>query len=309
VITRGLNPQVEFGVSRAVNEFCHISVLYSELMPVELATGMLGNKAYKARNAHLRRDEVRLELQRIGPFASESEWYRFATGLMKRGSSGGLAALSGNSNQAELFRKIRQGGLAGFEEIWTEARPRLEEYKEKFESEWSPIGDKVLYRLSRLAKNPWTMDKIRVHFVDCLFGGFGWNDCIGFAAFPDLQVQKKFLAHELSELITPRHIVGEALRKAGLNSEIAHTVVDMLAYFSVRDFLTKPVYPNPERKGIKPNPNYYPAVEKLYPAFELYAENPSIYTGFEELVQDMIAKLKVPKASPLIENDKFQPDA
>ena len=272
-------------------------------MPVELATGMLGNKAYQARNAHLRRDEVRLELQRVGPFASESEWYRFATGLMNRGPSGGLEALSGNSKFAGSFQKIRQGGEAGFEEIWREARSRLEEYKEKFESEWSPISDQVLSHLSTLAKTSWAVDRIRVHFIDCLYGGFGWNDCIGFAAFPDLHVQKKFLAHELSELITPQRLVGDALGKANLNSGITHTIVDMLAYFSVRDFLAKPVYPNPERKGIKPNPNYYPVVKELYPLFELYAENPSIYTDFEELVQDMIAKLKVSKASSLIEND------
>ena len=303
MITRALNPQVQFGVSRVVNEFCHISVLYGELMPIELATGILGNKAYRAQNAHFRRDEVRLELQRVGPFASESEWYRFATGLMKRGPSGGFDALSGNSKLEELFRKIRQGGVAGFEQIWKEARPRLEEYKEKFQSEWSPIGDQVLSRLSTLAKTPWASDRIRVHFIDCLYGGFGWNDCIGFAAFPDLHVQKKFLAHELSELITPRHIVAAALRRADLNSEIAHTIVDMLAYFSVRDFLARPVYPNPERKGIKPNPNYYPAVEELYPAFESYSENPSIYADFEDLVQDMIAKLKVPNASPAIQDD------
>ncbi len=292
MVTRALNPQIEFGVSRIVNEFCHISVLYSELMPVELTTGMLQNKAYQARNAHLRRDEVRLELQRVGPFASESEWYRFVTGLMKRGPSGGFEALSGNSKLAESFREIRQGGVAGFEEIWREARLRLEEYKEKFESEWAPICDQVLSRLSTLAKTSWTVDRIRVHFVDCLYGGFGWNDCIGFAAFPDLQVQKKFLAHELSELVTPQRLVGDALRKANLSPGITHTIVDMLAYLSVRDFLAKPVYPNPERKGIKPNPNYYPAVEELYPEFELYAENPSMYTDFEELVHGMIAKVK-----------------
>jgi len=303
VVSRALNPQVQFGVSRVVNEFCHISVLYTELMPIELATGMLQNKAYQARNAHLRRDEVRLELQKVGTFASESDWYRFATGLMKTAPSGGLEALSGKSKFTELFRKIRQGGVAGFEHIWKEARPRLEEYKEKFQSEWSPIGDQVLSRLSTLAKTPWALDRIPVHFIDCLYGGFGWNDCIGFAAFPDLQVQKKFLAHELSELITPRHIVGDVLRRADLNSEIAHTIVDMLAYFSVRDFLAKPVYPNPERKAIKPNPNYYPAAEELYPAFESYAENPSIYADFEDLVQDMITKLKVPNASPTIQND------
>src|SRR5438445_12540437 len=163
---------------------------------------------------------------------------------MKRAPSGGREALSGNSKLAELFRKIRQGGVAGFEQIWKEARPRLEEYKEKFQSEWSPIGDQVLSRLSTLAKTPWASDRIRVDFIDCLYGGFGWNDCIGFAAFPDLHVQKKFLAHELSELITPQRLVGDALGKANLNSGITHTIVDMLAYFSVRDFLAKPVYPN-----------------------------------------------------------------
>lgn len=269
-------------------------------MPIELATGMLGNKAYQARNAHLRRDEVRLELQRAGPFASESEWYRFATGLMKRGPSGAFEARSGHSKPEESFRKIRQGGVAGFEEVWREVRPRLEEYQEKFAPEWSSISDQVLSRLSALAKTSWTMDKIRVHFIDCLYGGFGWNDCIGFAALPDLQIQKKFLAHELSELITPRQLVGDALREANLNSGIAHTIVDMVAYFSVRDFLARPVNPNPESKGIKPNPNYYPAVKELYPMFELYAENPAIYTDFEELVHDIIVKLS--KSSPMIEN-------
>src|SRR5437899_10205734 len=100
-------------------------------MPAELATGMLKNIAYQARNGHLRRDEVRLELQRVGPFASESEWYGFVTGLMKRGPSGGLEALSESSEPAELFRKIRQEGVAGFDEIWKEVKPRLEEYMEK----------------------------------------------------------------------------------------------------------------------------------------------------------------------------------
>src|SRR5438552_17003360 len=125
VVIRELNPRIEFGVSRVVNEFCHISVLYSELMPVELAKGKLGNKAYQARNAHLRRDEVRLELQRVGPFASDSEWYRFATDLMKRGPSGGFEALSGNSKLAELFGKIRQGGVAVSQHICKEARQPL----------------------------------------------------------------------------------------------------------------------------------------------------------------------------------------
>ncbi len=296
-------PRVEFGISRVVNEFCHISVLYSELMPVELATGILENKAYHARNGHLRRDEVRLELQRAGPFSSESEWYTFVTGLMKRSRSGGFESLSGNGRLAEMFRKIRQGGIHGFEEIWRETRPRLEEYREKFESEWSSISDQVLSRLSLLAKTPWIVDRIRVHFIDCLYGGFAWVDCVGFTPFPNMEVQKKLLAHELSELITPRQILGEALRNASLNPEIAHTVVDMLAYFSVSDFLPKPVFPNPERKGIKPNPNYYPAVKELYPMFEYYAGNPSTYSDFSALVQDMIPRVNRQSVSSTAQND------
>ena len=142
-----------------------------------------------------------------------------------------------------------------------------------------------------MAKTHWKTDKIHVHFIDSLYGGFGWDDCIGFAAFPDMEVQKKFLAHELSELVTPQQIVARALRNAGLNLGTTHTVVDMLAYFSVKDFIAKPVFPNPERKGIKPNQNYYPSVDELFPIFERYAENPSAYPDFESFVDSMIAGL------------------
>jgi hypothetical protein len=292
-----LIPRIEFGVSRVLNEFCHLSVLYSELMPVELAEGMLGNKAYQSRHRSLQRDDLRLELQSAAPFGSQAEWYTFAAGLMKRDGSGGFESLSRTSKFTEIFQKVRLRKEVGFGEIWSETRPRLEEYKDKFESQWSPISEEVLSRLSKFAKTPWRSEKITVHFVDCLWGGFGWDDCIGFAPFPDMEVQKKFLAHELSELITPQRIVSEALRAQGLNLGVTHTVVDMLAYFSVRDFIGKHVFPNPERKGIRPNPNYYLAVEELYPIFESYFENTSKYSGFSSLVQDIVLKLKPAQAS------------
>jgi hypothetical protein len=292
-----LIPGVQFRVSRVLNEFCHLSVLYSELMPVELAEGMLGNRAYQSKHNGLRRDELRFELQRAGPFKSQAEWYMFATGLMKRDSSGGFESLSRTSKFTEIFQKVRLRKEVGFEEIWSETRPGLEEYKDKFESQWSPISERVLSRLSELAKTPWHSEKINVHFVDCLWGGFGWDGCIGFAPFPDMEVQKKFLAHELSELITPQRIVSEALRREGLNLGVTHTVVDMLAYFSVRDFIGNPVFPNPERKGIRPNPNYYPAVEELYPIFKSYSESTSKYSNFSSLVQDLVLKLKPTQAS------------
>jgi len=135
-------------------------------------------------------------------------------------------------------------------------------------------------------------DEIRVHFADCLNGGFAWNDSIAFATLPDIEVQKKFLAHELSELITPSPLVEEELEREGLNLGIIHTVVDMLAYFSVKDFIAKPVNPNIERKGVVPNKNYYPKVEELYPIFSDYSENPSDYDDFASLVKKIVLRLK-----------------
>ncbi len=187
-------PQIRFRLSRVVNEFCRLSVLYADLLPAELRAGMLDNKGYRERNHHLRQDHIRLELQRIGPFVSESGWYEFARGLMKRDQSGGFESLSDNSKFAETFGQIRQLKTIGFERIWRETRPRLEEYKNNFSSKWSPISDRVLSRLSTLAKTPWWTEKIRVHFIDCLNGGFAWSDSVGFATLPDMEVQKKFLA-------------------------------------------------------------------------------------------------------------------
>ncbi len=179
-----------------------------------------------------------------------------------------------------------------FDEIWNETAPRLQDYTATFQRIWSSISDRVLTSLSSLAKEEWDTDDIRVHFVDCLWGGFAWVDSIAFTPFPDMEVQKKFLAHELSELITPSQVVTKKLRETGLNPGITHTVVDMLAYFSVRDFIEKPVFPHPERRGIRPNQNYYPAVDELYPLFEKYALGPSAYTDFETLVDEMISVLK-----------------
>ena len=106
-------------------------------------------------------------------------------------------------------------GSYGWEQMWDLTQSRLEEYKQKFGSAWSPITDSVLSRLSQLSKTEWTIDEIRVHFADCLNGGFAWHDSIAFATLPDIEVQKKFLAHELSELITPTQLVEEELERGG----------------------------------------------------------------------------------------------
>ncbi|OLE90405.1 MAG: hypothetical protein AUF79_10470 [Crenarchaeota archaeon 13_1_20CM_2_51_8] len=284
-------PRIRLEVSSLVNEFCHVSVLYSDCLPLELSSGMLGNKVYASRNSQLRQNNILREFQRA-PISSRS-WYSFARDLMRaRDLKEMVSGWKGREPMTDVFLNILSQGSNGWAQIWDLARPRLEGYKQKFESEWNPISDSVLSRLSQLAKVEWMTDEIRVHFVDCLNGGFAWHDSIAFATLPDVEVQKKFLSHELSELITPSPLVEKELRRARLDPEIAHTVVDMLGYFSVKDFIAKPADPNMERKGVVPNKNYYPKVEELYTLFEEYTKNPSKYDDFSSLVKKIVLRLK-----------------
>ena len=73
---------------------------------------------------------------------------------------------------------------------------------------------------------------------------------------------------------------------------MTHTVVDMIAYFSVKDSIAKPMQPNIERKGVVPNKNYYPKVEELYPIFEEYSKNPSEHDDLGSLVKKIVLRLK-----------------
>ena len=284
-------PRIRLGVSGLVNKFCHFSVLYSDCLPLELSSGMLGNKVYVSRNSQLRKNSILRELQKA-PISPRS-WYAFARDLMRTGDFEEVVSdWKGREPMTDVFLNILSHGSNGWEQIWELTRPRLEEYKQKFGSVWSPITNSVLSRLSQLAKREWMTDEIRVHFVDCLNGGFAWHDSIAFATLPDIEIQKKFLAHELSELITPSQLVEAELERAGLDPGVTHTVVDMLAYSSVKNFIAKPVHPSIERKGVVPNKNYYPKVEELYPIFEDYSKNPSECDDFASLVKKIVLRLK-----------------
>src|SRR5256712_12317123 len=76
-----LVPRIRLEVSSLVNEFCHVSVLYSDCLPLELSSGMLGNKVYASRNSQLRQNNILREFQRA-PISSRS-WYSFARDLMR----------------------------------------------------------------------------------------------------------------------------------------------------------------------------------------------------------------------------------
>jgi len=282
-----LLPKVEFEVNEPLNKFCHISVLYSDLLPDELAKGMLGNKPYQAKHSNLRTDE-NLERLRHAGIISPTAWYSTARTLIRTKSlDEAIASLKPGRPIGQILNIMKQD-VHGYDDIWASTKPRLEQYKQRFVEEWSPISSQVLSRLSLLTKEDWTTtNDILVNFVDCLNGGFAWTDSVAVYPFPDMDVEKKFLAHELSELMTPTSTVIRILADAGLDESISHTVVDMLAFFSVKDFLK-----NLDRKGIKPNPSYYPMANTLFPLLEGYSKDPGAYPNLESFLKGMVPLLE-----------------
>src|SRR5207244_5110687 len=268
------------------NKAAYTSVLYYELLPDELAKGMLGNKAYQAKHSNLRTDE-NLERLRHAGIISPTSWYSMARTFMRTKSlNEAIASLKPGRPVGQLLNIMKQD-VHGYDDIWGSTKPHLEEYKQQFIDEWSPISSQVLSRLSLLTKEDWTVNDLRVNFVDCLNGGFAWTDSIAVYPFPDMDVEKKFLAHELSELMTPTSTVIRILADAGLDESISHTVVDMIAFFSVKDFVK-----NLDRKGIKPNPSYYPMANTLFPLLEGYSKDPGAYPNLESFLKGMVPLLE-----------------
>ena len=287
-------PKLSFRVSWLMNQFCHMSVLCPEVLHPELSTGMLANLEYRRQNAQRTRPEVTERLGHAGVI-SPGLWYSFARVLMNADSLEDVHPFQGvESSTVELLVNLLGEGREDYDEVWETVEPRLKEYTEKFATEWSPVGDRVLSKLSKLVDRDWDSEKITVCFVECLQGGFGWVDSIGLTPVPEMDVGKKLLTHELSELITPQKVVAQSLRRADLKVDdpeyqhgLIHTIVDMVAYFSVREFLD-----NPERKGMKPNPRYYQYAEAIYPMFEDYSLDPTKYNGFDGLIHNMALALK-----------------
>src|SRR2546428_5035760 len=126
-------PKVSFGIKRLMNEFCHLSVLYSDCLPSELADGMLGNKSYREKNAALRQDEVLRRLEK-GTQISPESWYSFARALMRKDSLEDARATCPHMEGMgdELVETLRNGAT-GYDEIWEKTQPGLEEYRQRFE--------------------------------------------------------------------------------------------------------------------------------------------------------------------------------
>jgi hypothetical protein len=141
--------------------------------------------------------------------------------------------------------------------FWTQTEPRLKTFASEFEAEWITIQKPILTMMSDIAKLSWKQKCVNVHFVDCIHGASGWIRDVVLPPFPNIDVEKKLLAYEL-----------------------AHTIIDLIAYFSVKEHVAEP-----EKQGIKPNPNYYTNVEKLYPVFKKCYMQPENFPDFETILR------------------------
>src|SRR2546425_12960452 len=125
-VVETLVPRIRLEASSLVNEFCHVSVLYSDCLPLELSSGMLGNKVYASRNSQLRQNSILRELQKA-PISPRS-WYAFARDLMRtRNLEEIVSDWKGREQMTDLFLNILSQGSGGWAQIWDQTRPRLEE--------------------------------------------------------------------------------------------------------------------------------------------------------------------------------------
>jgi len=136
--------------------------------------------------------------------------------------------------------------------------------------------------MSNIAKLPWKADVINVHFVDCVYGAQSWTEDVVAPPFPEPDVEKKLLSHEIAHILVPDYLLKTKLQSLGLDCAIAHTIVDLIAYFGVKKHVA-----DPERRGIKPNPNYYAEVSKLYPIFENCQKSLDGYQSLEEILKQI----------------------
>jgi hypothetical protein len=183
-------------------------------------------------------------------------------------------------DQAEIWVGILTEALTSYESIWAQTEVRLEEYKSRFEAEWASIRESVLTSMSRLAKLPWKIESIDVHLVDCVYGAQSWVRDVVLPIFPVVDIEKKLLAHEIAHILVPDYLLKTKLKALSLDCAISHTIVDLIAYFGVKAHML-----DPERKGIKPNPNYYAHVPELYPIFEDCFKNYDLCADFDDILR------------------------
>lgn len=268
--------------------FYHVCVLFSEYFPDEYALGILNNQRYRQKHGHFRTRSLHREFERLQQYSFYTWDFIGKSLLNSENLELAKRGLETTSNVIiDTWLKILAECTTSYNSIWLETEKKLAEYGRKLENEWNSIYAPILKKMSNITKFPWKIEAINVYLVDCVWGAQSWVDDIVLPPIPDLDVAKKLLTHEIAHIQMPNNLLKAKLRNCGVDLGIAHTIVDLVAYFSVRDHLK-----DPERLGMKPNPNYYTEVQRLYPIFEYYSTNPEKYETFDELLEHAARAIK-----------------
>jgi hypothetical protein len=273
-------PSVQLFVDRYTNLFYHVCVLFSEYFPDEYSLGILNNSAYKKQYEHLKTESLHAKFQRLWRY-SYYAWDFVGKSLFNVDTRASAREILGRESQeqADVWLEILSEALTSYEDIWAQTGAKLNEFKSSFETEWNRVYKSILTHMSNLAKLPWPTKSINVHLVDCVHGAQSWIADVVAPAWPVVDIEKKLLAHEIAHILVPDYLLKPKLQDLGLDCAIAHTIVDLIAYFGVKDYVT-----DLERRGMKPNPNYYAQVAELFPIFEDCSRNVDKYHSFDEML-------------------------
>lgn len=276
-------PSVRFFVSKHVNLFYHTCVLFSEYFPDEYSLGILNNSTYRQQHEHLKTQGIHLKFQNLWKYSFYT-WDFVGKSLLESNTAASSSKIlkKASQDQMDIWTEILSEALRSYDDIWAHTEVRLTEYQLRFEAEWNLVSESILTKMANMVKLPWKTEFINVHLVDCVYGAQGWTEDVVAPPFPIIDVEKKLVAHELAHILVPDYFLKTKLQTLGLDYTISHTIVDLIAYFGVKEHMT-----DPDRKGIKPNPDYYVQVPKLYPIFENCDKNPQRYQNFDEILNQI----------------------
>jgi len=268
-------PRIVFSVNKYVNLFYHLCVLFLEYFPDEII-GFLNNSTYIQEHKKLRTERLHELFQALQKH-SYYTWDFMGLPLSQVDDIGSVknTLLDTSQKVTQTWHEIYQEALSSYDDIWAQTEPKLKKYASEFKAQWDPISELVLTTMSSMTRRFWNEECINVNFVDCVRGGSAWIKDVVLVPYPDMDVEKKLFAHELAHTLIPEYCLREKLQEAGLDWSIAHTVVDLIAYFSVKEHVSEP-----NRRGIRPNSSYYVRVEELYPVFEECFMHPESYEDF-----------------------------
>jgi len=244
---------------------------------------MLNNINYRQQHEHLKTQGLHQKFQHLWQY-SYYTWDFVGKSLYEANSISSTKEILEETSQnlTDIWSEILSMALPSYEDIWAQTEAKLKEYASKFEAEWNPVCKSILTKMSDIAKLPWKIESINVHLVDCVHGASSWIGEVVLPPFPIIDIEKKLLAHEIAHILVPEYFLRTRLQLLGLDYAISHTIVDFIAYFGLKEHVT-----DLERRGIRPNPNYYVQVPKLYPIFEDLSKNPDQYQSFDEILKQI----------------------